>query len=294
MNGHPPFPYFIAGRREDIPMQNFRALIVMFCFFGLSACVHKSHGPKPDFAGQTLVVMSSGGFTAAYQVLAPKFEQETGAKLISVYGASSGGATDSIPERLKRGELADVVILERNSLDNLAATGFVNPNSTQDLVRSQIGMAVREGALVPDISTKDSFIATLFQASSIGYSASASGQHLASEVFPKIGLVGPHEMQLKRIVSERVGAVVARGEVEVGFQQVSEILPIKGVRYVGLIPSEFQRTTVFSAGIANSSQKAELAQVFIQFVSSKDVAEVIDGTGLDALSKYNGMPQGKF
>ena len=274
-------------------MQALRTWILVFCTFWLTACSHTASKPKTQFAGQTLVVMSSGGFTAAYQVLAPKFEQETGIKLISVYGASSGGASDSIPERLKRREEADVIILERNSLDNLAKNGFVAPDSRQDLVRSQIGMAVREGAPIPDISTRESFIEALFRARSIGYSASASGQHLASEVFPNIGLTGPHEGKLKRVVSERVGAVVARGEVELGFQQVSEILPIKGVQFVGLIPADFQKTTIFSAGIVSSTRKADMAQFFIRFVSSNEVAKTIDETGLDALSKYPNTPRPK-
>jgi len=98
-------------------------------------------------------VITSGGFTAAYNILAPEFEKTTGIKIITSYGASSGGAPDSIPSRLARGEAADIIILSRSSLDRLTESGEVMPGSRVDLVRSSIGMAMRSGAPMPDIST---------------------------------------------------------------------------------------------------------------------------------------------
>ena len=160
----------------------------------------------------TIEVMSSGGFSAAYAVLSAEFTANTGITLNTVYGASMGGAPTSIPNRLGRSEPADVVILAREGLDQLVARGDVVARSRVDLAGSLIGMAVRAGADVPDIGTVAAFTHTLLAADSIAYSASASGTYLANQVADKS----------IRVVGERVGAVVARGEAALGFQQVTK------------------------------------------------------------------------
>ncbi len=123
------------------------AILVAVSTFLICACQSQSVGPDASIAPingtRQIKVMTSGGFTAAYNILAPQFEQSTGIVLITVYGASSGGAPNSIPSRLSNGEVADVIILSRSSLDNLAELGEVHPDSRVDLVRSGIGMAVR-------------------------------------------------------------------------------------------------------------------------------------------------------
>jgi tripartite-type tricarboxylate transporter receptor subunit TctC/ABC-type molybdate transport system substrate-binding protein len=230
---------------------------------------------------QEIRVVTSGGFTAAYNILAPQFEARTGIRLVTEYGASSGGAPDSIPERLARGELFDLVILSRSSLDRLTERGDVTAESRRDLVRSSIGMAVREGATPPDISTAESFIETLRNAGSIGYSASASGTYLSKDLFPRLGLSEELEPKSRRVVSERVAAVVAKGDVEIGFQQVSEILPIEGATYVGPIPDEFQKVTTFSTGITTRAANVAGARRLIDFFSSIEVAGTIQQTGLE-------------
>jgi len=226
-------------------------------------------------------VITSGGFTAAYNILAPEFEQATGIKLITSYGASSGGAPDSIPSRLSRGEAADVIILSRSSLDRLTDSGEVVPESRVDLVRSSIGLAVRAGAPTPDISSTESFVAALLAAESIGYSASISGTYLSTELFPRLGIWEEIEPKSKRIVSERVATVVARGEVEIGFQQISEILPIEGIDLVGPIPSAVQKVSTFSAGITTRAENPEDAEALIDYLSSIEVAGTIADTGLE-------------
>ena len=226
-------------------------------------------------------VITSGGFTAAYNILAPEFEQATGIKLITSYGASSGGAPDSIPSRLSRGEAADIIILSRSSLDRLTDSGEVVPESRVDLVRSSIGMAVRSGASAPDISTTESLVAVLLAADSIGYSASISGTYLSTDLFPRLGIWEEIEPKSKRIVSERVATVVARGEVQLGFQQISESLPIEGVDLVGPIPSAVQKVSTFSAGITTRAENSEDAQALIDYLSSIEVAGTITDTGLE-------------
>jgi len=226
-------------------------------------------------------VITSGGFAAAYDILAPEFEQATGIKLITSYGSSSGGAPDSIPSRLSRGEATDIIILSRSSLDRLTDSGEVVAESRVDLVRSSIGLAVRAGAPAPDISSTESFIETVLAAESIGYSASASGTYLSTELFPRLGIWDEIEPKSKRILSERVATVVARGEVQIGFQQISEIIPIEGIYFVGPIPSAVQRVTTFSAGITTGANNSADAYALINYLSSVEVADTITDTGLE-------------
>ena len=259
-----------------------RAALLLTLAWGLVACQ-----PPADpvaTAPEEIRVVTSGGFTAAYNILAPQFEQRAGIRLVTEYGASSGGAPDSIPERLARGEQFDLVILSRSSLDRLTDRGDVRADSRRDLVRSAIGMAVREGAALPDISTPEAFVETLKKADSIGYSASASGTYLSSELFPALGLWDELEPKSRRVSSERVAAVVARGDVEIGFQQISEILPIGGATYVGPIPEEYQKVTTFSAGITTRAANAAGAGRLIDFFSSAEVAATIRETGLEPVA----------
>lgn len=174
----------------------------------------------------------------------------------------------------------DPVIL--HELRVVTAGGFVEAyHVLAPLVRSSIGMAVREGASIPDISTPELFVETLLKAESIGYSASASGTYLSTVLLPSLGLWEQLESKSKRILNERVAAVVARGEVEIGFQQISEILPIEGVAYAGPIPSKYQMVTTFSMGITTRTKNISDARSLVDYPSSAEVAAIIVETGLE-------------
>jgi len=149
-------------------------------------------------AADEIRVVTSGGFSAAYDQLIPLYEQATGHKVVTSRGASMGNAQDSIPSRLARGEQFDVVILADSALDNLAAQGKVEAGSRVDLARSMIGMSVRKGTPKPDISTVDALRQTLLDAKSVAYSASASGTALASpaRVKPLIPTVMPSRIRV--------------------------------------------------------------------------------------------------
>jgi molybdate transport system substrate-binding protein len=234
--------------------------------------------------GAEVNVMSSGGFTAAYRDLTPEFERATQNKVVTAYGASMGGAPDSIPSRLQRGEPADVVILAAPALDELIKQGKVVAGSRVDLARSIIGMAVRAGAPKPDISSVDALKRTLLQAKSIAYSASASGVYLSTELFPRLGIADQIKGKSKRIESERVGTVVARGDAEIGFQQVSELLPIPGIDYVGPLPPEVQQVTIFSAGVAVGAREPEAGRALIKFLASPAAVPAITKSGLEPVT----------
>lgn len=229
-------------------------------------------------------VVTSGGFSAAYDQLIPLYEQATGHKVVTQRGASIGNAPDSIPSRFARNEQFDIVILADSGLEALIAQGKVQQGSRVDLARSMIGMSVRKGTPKPDISTVDALKKTLLNAKSIAYSASASGVYLSTELFPRLGVADQIKDKATKIFSERVGAVVLRGDAEIGFQQVSELLPFKELDFVGPLPDEVQQRVFFSAGVATGSGNAEAARHLIRFLSAPSAASIIRSTGMEPAS----------
>ena len=227
-------------------------------------------------------VMTSGAFTAAYQALVPEFERVTGHHVISIYGASMGIGPTTIPSRLERHESADMVILADASLDDLIARGLVVRGSRVDLVRSQIGMAVKAGAPRPDISSVAALKAMLLSARAVGYSSSASGVYLTTELFPRLRIADAMKGKL-RISEGAVGPLVASGEAEIGFQQISELLPVPGIDYVGPLPAGAQRETIFAAGIVSGAPSPDAARALLKFFQSADALPIISSTGLDPI-----------
>ena len=248
-------------------------------------CAAPSKAPPSNPAlAQPIRLVTSGGFAEAHQRLFPLFEQQTGAKVESGYGSSMGASTTSIPHRLERSEPIDVVVLERGALDELVAKGQVLPGSQVDLVRSSIGMAMRAGAPVPDISTEAKFKQVLLAAPSIAYSASASGTYYATKMLKQLGIEAEVLPKSKKVVGDRVGTIVARGDAAVGLQQVSELLPIPGITFVGRLPDSVQSYAVFSAGIAAKAQNPEGARALLRFYQSAAARPVIEQTGLEAIA----------
>jgi molybdate transport system substrate-binding protein len=229
-------------------------------------------------------VMTSGAFTEAYQQLVQQFQRTTRHTVVTTFGASMGGAQDSIPVRLSRGEPVDVVIVIESAFDPLIKGGYIVPHSRVPLARSVIGAAVRKGAPKPDISSVAALRKTLLEAKSIAYSASASGTYISTELFTRLGVADQVKGKAKRIESERVGAVVARGDAELGFQQVSELLPIEGIEYLGPLPSEVQQVSIIAAAIATKSTSRTAAKALIDFLASSAASATIDKTGLEPLT----------
>jgi len=227
-----------------------------------------------------VVVMTSGTFTAAHLELAPEFERSAMTK-VSTATTSMGVGADSIPSRLKRGDPADVVIVNADSLDDLIKEGLIVANSRVDLARSRIGMAVRAGARKPDISSLDALKRALLEAKSVALSSSVSGDYFTTNLFPRLGIAEQMAGKTRRSGNERVGALIARGDAEIGFQQMSELLPEKGIDVVGPLPSEVQRVTVFAAGVAANSKHPDAARAYIRYLASAAAAASIAKTGLE-------------
>ena len=227
--------------------------------------------------------MTSGAFTAAYLALMPQLERLT-KKTVVTASTSVGTGESSIPNRLKRGEIVDIIIVADTLLRQFIDEGLVLAEGYTPVARSSIGMAVREGAPKPDISTIDALRHTLLQAKSIGYSASVSGQYLTTELVQRLGIADQVLGKCRHISGgERVGAVVARGELEIGFQQISELLPVPGIAHITPLPPAVQKVSVFSAGVAASSKDTALARLLIIFLASPEAADAITKSGLEPI-----------
>ena len=233
-------------------------------------------------------VMISAGFYRVYAELGPAFERASGHRLVTTRGPSMGDSPEAIPTRLARGETADVVILDGAAADELGRRGLVRAGSKVELARSQIGMVVRAGAAKPDISSVEAFRSTLLAAKSIAYSDSGSGTYLSTTLFPKLGIADQVAGKSRKVrgppSGEPVAAVVARGEAEIGFEQVSELIHVSGVTFVGPLPAELQPGFSFAGALTTAVRQPEAANALIRFVASPEAAPAILDAGLTPLS----------
>ncbi len=225
--------------------------------------------------------MTSGAFTAAHLALMPQLARVTGCRVVTA-STSIGTGENSIPNRLKRGEVVDIVIVSDAVLRQFVRDGFVLAEGVTILARSIIAMAVRAGAPQPDISTAEALKKTMLSAKSIGYSASVSGTYVTTELVQRLGIADQVLPKCKFVGGgERVGAVVARGELEIGFQQLSELMPVKGIDHITPLPPDLQKVSSFVAGVAATSPDPARARSAIQFLASKDAAQAIKDSGLE-------------
>jgi molybdate transport system substrate-binding protein len=228
-------------------------------------------------------IMTSGACTAAYLEVLPRLELLTKKKMVTA-ATSIGTGENSIPNRLRQGEVVDVVIVADGVLLGFIREGLVLAESYTPIARSAIGMAVRAGAPKPDISTVVALKRTLLDAKSIAYSASVSGEYLTTELYQRLG-IADQVMSKSRLIGggERVGAVIARGEAEIGFQQMSELLPVPGIDHVTPLPPEVQKVSVFSAGVASSTRDSDSAHAVLKFLASPEAAQAITKSGLEPI-----------
>ena len=187
--------------------------------------------------------MISGGLAAAYKALVPEFERATGHKVLTAYGPSMGTTTNAIPVRLERGEPADVLIMVGYALDDLAKKGKVDRRQQSrsrqiaDRGRREIGHA-KAGHLYADALKR-----ALLAVKTVAYSDSASGVYVSTEMFGKLGIADEMKDKARKIPATPVGEIVARGDAEIGFQQMSELKPVEGIDIIGPLPDELQKIT---------------------------------------------------
>jgi len=176
------------------------------------------------------------------------------------------------------------VIMAAGGIDDLAKAGRVLAGSRVDLARSSIGIAVRAGSPKPDISSLDALKRALLAAKSIAYSSSVSGVYVSTELFQRLGIADQVRAKSRRVDGDPVAAVVARGEAEIGFQQISELRPVPGVEVVGPLPPEAQRVTVFSAAAAAGSTNPSGGRALVAFLSSPAASAAIAKSGMDPVT----------
>ncbi len=220
-------------------------------------------------------VMLSAAFKEAYVELVPQFERATGHKVVTIWAP-----TVEMMKRLKGGEAVDLVIIAADSIEELIKLGKIAPGSRVDLAKSVIGVAIRAGAPKPDIRTTEAFKRTLLAAKSIAYSTGPSGVYI-TELFKRLGIAEELKPKVKQLQGVPIGEVVARGDAEIGFQQVSEILPVAGIELLGPLPADIQRTTVFSIGLHSGAQQPDAARALVQFLTSPAAAPVIRKKGME-------------
>ena len=221
-----------------------------------------------------VTVLTSGGFFAAYQELLPQFEKSTGITVTTARGRSEGDGPTTIGAELRRGQPADVVILSREGLAELLAEGRIVIGSDVDLASVPLGVGVRAGTPRPDISTVNAFKQTLLRAKSIGIQ-STSGMYLKTKVFPQLGIAGA----LADKLSGAGAAEVASGGVEMVVLPVSEILPVRGVDFVGTIPADLQFVQVFAAAVVKGAKNPEASKRLIDFLASEKATPTVEKDG---------------
>jgi len=232
---------------------------------------------------QNVTVMISGGFRAALETLAPLYEKQSGHQLTVISGPSMGKTPQAIPNRLARGEQADVVIMVGDALTSLQQQQRVAAGTRVELADSPIGMVVKQGDPLPSISTDAALRATLLQAKSVAYSDSASGRYISHVLFKKLGI--EQQMQHKAQMVERipVASQVAQGRYAIGFQQVSELLPVAGVSFAGELPDTVQYITRFAGAVTVNAQHPAAGKALLTFLASPQAQSVVIATGMHSV-----------
>jgi len=210
----------------------------------------------PPAMADELVIRPALGYTGALEGLKAGFEAASGDK-IKVAGPD---------------ETPDLVIQAKPQVEAQVKEGKVDAGSVTDVAQVRIGFAVKAGAAAPDISTPEKLKAALLAAKSVGLSRFASGQYVSGKLFPALGIADQMKDKIVLVASGPVAAAVAKGEAEVGFQQMSELHQVKGVTVVGRVPESLQSIVVFTAGVGTGTKSAAAAQRFIAYIKSPAVA----------------------
>ena len=220
-------------------------------------------------------VMASAAIKDAYNELVPAFEKASGHKVVTEWVP-----TVEMMRRLGGGEAPDLVIMSVTGIDKLIKDGKLAAGSKADIARSGIGVGVRKGAPKPDISTIAALKKSLQDAKSVAYSTGPSGVYLAG-LFERMGLAAELKPKLKVVQGEPVGDVVARGDAEIGFQQVPELLPVKGLDYIGTLPADIQEITVFAGALPTGAKSVDAAKALVEFLRAPGSAAAFKKTGME-------------
>jgi len=232
---------------------------------------------SPGVAGAVEIkVLSTQAAEEAYRELVPQFEKASGHRVSTIFTG-----TLDLQKRIAAGEAYDLILMAGPAIDDFIKSGKIVPGSRVDIARSGVGVGVRAGARKPDISSTEAVKKTLLAAKSIGYSTGPSGVYLTG-LFQRLGVADEIKGKLKQTPTGIfVGSIVASGEAEIGFQQVSELSHFPGVDFVGPLPADIQQITVFSTGIQVGAKQVEAANAWVKFLTAPAAASAFKSRGLE-------------
>jgi molybdate transport system substrate-binding protein len=223
-------------------------------------------------------VLSTHAALEVLSELGPQFERSTGHKLSFSYDPAN-----IIKRQIEGGSAFDIAIVTRGVIDDLTKQGKIAADSRTDIGRSGLGVAVREGAFKPDISTVDGFKHALLSAKSLIRSTEGTSGIYFEKLLERLGIADEMRSKIKLGPSGRLAEFVARGEVEMAVQQVSELLPVQGSQFVGPFPPELQLYTIFSAGISSTSENRAAAEAFIKSLTASTAVPFLKAKGLEPI-----------
>jgi molybdate transport system substrate-binding protein len=240
--------------------------------YGVAAAIAAALAPAAGAA--EIKMIASNAVREPYRELVPTFEKATRHRVTIDWGG-----TVDIVKRVEAGEVADIVIIPAPRVDEFVRQGKLAARI--DLARSGVGVAVRAGAPRPDISSVDALRSTLLAAKSIVLSSGPSSLYLPG-LFQKMGIADALKPKIIQIgPGLPVGETIARGEGEIGFTQMSELMSVKGVDYLGPLPADIQLTTVFSAGLHAAAPAPDAARALLKFLAAPEAAPVLRSHGME-------------
>jgi molybdate transport system substrate-binding protein len=221
-------------------------------------------------------MLSTLALKGAVRGLAERYEAEFGARIEADFAP-----TVALLERLRSGEAADVVILTRQALDDLAAQGSVVADSCVDLARSYVGLAVKAGAPRPSIATDADLRATLLDAGSVAYSRIGASGIFFAQLIERMGIASEINAKARVVPSGLTAGLLLTGEADLAVQQISELRLVPGVEIVGPIPIDLQDPVVFSAGRLAASERPAQSDRLLKFLASPEAAFALRESGLE-------------
>jgi len=221
-------------------------------------------------------VLASGATKEAYLELVPQFEKASGHKVVTTWAG-----TVDIKKRIAAGEVFDLIVVAGPEIDEFIKQGKMAAGSRVDLMKSGVGAAVRAGAPKPDISSAEALKKAVLAAKTVGYSTGPSGVYMDA-LFERMGIAAQIKPKLKQTPpGVLIGTIVASGEAEIGFQQVSELIHVSGIDFIGPLSADVQKITVFSSGIHAGAKEPDAAKALVKFITAPAAAPVIKKHGME-------------
>lgn len=221
-------------------------------------------------------VLSSNGVKTVLEELAPQFEKATQHKLVLRFAPAA-----ELKAQIEKGEAFDLTVLTASAIDDLIKQGKLAAATRADVTKSGAGVAIKKGATKPDIATSDAFKRTLLAAKSIAYVGQGATGVTMNRIIERFGIAEEMKGKTQRLSGISAADAVAKGEAELGFTQISEILSVQGAELAGPLPPGLQVYTIFSAAVGADAREPAAAQAFIRFLTAPAAAAIIRAQGME-------------